>query len=88
MIGKRQRTYSFTVAPSLPYFEDSPSRKELDGTRNSNLSFFDLETIIAAIDNFSDANKLGKGGFGSVYKVGSLKKYQKLLNLVSSALMY
>ena len=88
MAGKRQSTYSYTVASSLPYFEDSPSRKELDGTRNSNFPFFNLETIIAATDNFSDANKLGKGGFGSVFKVGSLKKSQKLLNLISCALMY
>lgn len=30
---------------------------------------FDLATIKAATDNFSDANKLGQGGFGAVYKV-------------------
>ncbi|XP_068324738.1 G-type lectin S-receptor-like serine/threonine-protein kinase RKS1 [Pyrus communis] len=35
---------------------------------NSELPFFDLTTIAAATDNFSVANKLGKGGFGSVYK--------------------
>ncbi|XVF87657.1 hypothetical protein PTKIN_Ptkin18bG0137900 [Pterospermum kingtungense] len=29
---------------------------------------FDLITIEAATNNFSDANKIGKGGFGSVYK--------------------
>ena len=30
----------------------------------------DFGTIRAATDNFSDANKLGKGGFGEVHKVG------------------
>ncbi|XP_017190598.2 G-type lectin S-receptor-like serine/threonine-protein kinase At1g11410 [Malus domestica] len=35
---------------------------------NSELQFFDLTTVAAATDNFSVANKLGKGGFGSVYK--------------------
>lgn len=31
--------------------------------------FYDLESILSATDNFSDANKLGQGGFGPVYKV-------------------
>ncbi|KAG5219192.1 G-type lectin S-receptor serine/threonine-protein [Salix suchowensis] len=42
---------------------------------NSNsieLEYFKLSTITAATDNFSPANKLGQGGFGSVYKVGIL----------------
>ena len=30
---------------------------------------FDLSSIEAATNNFSDANKIGMGGFGSVYKV-------------------
>ena len=29
---------------------------------------FDLSTIVAATNNFSDDNKLGEGGFGQVYK--------------------
>ncbi|KAK6797672.1 hypothetical protein RDI58_005374 [Solanum bulbocastanum] len=29
---------------------------------------YDFSTIRAAIDNFSNANKLGQGGFGPVYK--------------------
>jgi hypothetical protein len=33
---------------------------------------FDLRTIEAATDNFSDQNRLGGGGFGDVYKVGIL----------------
>nr|POE97011.1 g-type lectin s-receptor-like serine/threonine-protein kinase rks1 [Quercus suber] len=66
---KRHSTYSYSVDSTLRNFEDSPSRRDLDGTRkNSNLPLFDLRTIIAATDNFSIANKLGQGGFGPVYK--------------------
>lgn len=39
-----------------------------DGT-GIDVPFFDFESILAATDNFSDENKLGKGGFGPVYKV-------------------
>ncbi|PIN06372.1 Non-specific serine/threonine protein kinase [Handroanthus impetiginosus] len=30
--------------------------------------FYNFDTILSATDNFSDANKLGRGGFGPVYK--------------------
>ena len=30
---------------------------------------YDFEIIRSATDDFSDANKLGQGGFGAVYKV-------------------
>ncbi|KAB1222985.1 Cysteine-rich receptor-like protein kinase 29 [Morella rubra] len=38
---------------------------------------FDFRTIRAATDDFSDANKLGQGGFGAVYK-GSLPNGQQV----------
>ena len=75
MTGKRNNLYSDSSDSTLPYFEDSPSRRDLDGTRrNSNFPLFDLRIIIAATDNFSITNKLGQGGFGPVYKVISLNE--------------
>ncbi|XP_057997513.1 LOW QUALITY PROTEIN: G-type lectin S-receptor-like serine/threonine-protein kinase RKS1 [Hevea brasiliensis] len=58
----------FNFTTSATYLEDSQSGKGSDEVGISDLPCFDLKTIAAAIDNFSDANKLGEGGFGSVYK--------------------
>ena len=33
------------------------------------MPLFSFKSVSTATDNFSDANKLGEGGFGSVYKV-------------------
>lgn len=33
------------------------------------LPLFDFATVAAATNNFSEANVIGKGGFGPVYKV-------------------
>ncbi|CAL2280832.1 unnamed protein product [Prunus armeniaca] len=64
---QRQNKYSPRVTTRSTYFEDSTA--ELDeSSMHSDIPFFDLTTIAAATDNFSLANKLGKGGFGSVYK--------------------
>lgn len=49
--------------PSKSDHGDENAEDELD------LPIYDLNTLIIATDNFLDANKLGKGGFGSVYKV-------------------
>ena len=59
-----------SASPST-LFDDFPDKNELDESTSSDhqLPFFDLNTIAAATDNFSIDNKLGEGGFGSVYKV-------------------
>ena len=36
------------------------------------LPFMDFATVKAATDNISDSNKLGQGGFGTVFKVTPL----------------
>lgn len=40
-----------------------------DDKRGIDVPFFAFQSILAATDNFSEANKLGQGGFGPVGKV-------------------
>jgi hypothetical protein len=40
-----------------------------DDTEGIEVPSFDLESILEATEYFSNANKLGQGGFGPVYKV-------------------
>jgi hypothetical protein len=39
------------------------------GKRGHDISIFSYTSVLAATNNFSDENKLGEGGFGSVYQV-------------------
>ncbi|XP_065878357.1 receptor-like serine/threonine-protein kinase SD1-7 [Euphorbia lathyris] len=39
-----------------------------DEEKNTKLVLFSFKSILAATNNFSEANKLGEGGFGPVYK--------------------
>lgn len=41
----------------------------LDSNKHQDLAFLSLNTILVATNNLSSANKIGQGGFGSVYKV-------------------
>lgn len=71
MAGKRrQDKLPFSLTTASTYLEDSSARTDLGESRiNSDLPIFELRTIAAATNNFSFNNKLGEGGFGSVYKV-------------------
>lgn len=39
------------------------------GEANVGLTIFDWRTLSAATNHFSSSNKVGKGGFGLVYRV-------------------
>ncbi|XP_039167307.1 G-type lectin S-receptor-like serine/threonine-protein kinase At1g11410 [Eucalyptus grandis] len=71
---RRGRNHLFGVATSSTYFNEIPGLEVLDskGRRKIDIPVFDFETVAAATSNFSFANKLGQGGFGSVYKVINL----------------
>uniref|UniRef100_A0A2C9U7Y4 non-specific serine/threonine protein kinase n=2 Tax=Manihot esculenta TaxID=3983 RepID=A0A2C9U7Y4_MANES len=71
----RFEMYTFYNASSSNLLPNPTSQvQELTTTQKGELvsceelPFMDLDTIITATDNFSDSNKLGQGGFGSVYK--------------------
>ncbi|KAF2303631.1 hypothetical protein GH714_020368 [Hevea brasiliensis] len=47
------------------------SREDLDENSSTECSKFNFEIIRLATNDFSDHNKLGQGGFGTVYKTGN-----------------
>ncbi|PRQ20067.1 putative protein kinase RLK-Pelle-DLSV family [Rosa chinensis] len=65
-LKKRRKTKDLAVVDEL-----GKARKHPD------LQFFSLSTIIVATGNFHSGNKLGEGGFGSVYK-GQLPNGQEI----------
>ncbi|XP_062160662.1 cysteine-rich receptor-like protein kinase 25 isoform X2 [Alnus glutinosa] len=53
--------------PSIYFMGGSIHARDQDNSTGE-MHYFDLSTMQAATNNFSDANKLGEGGFGPVYK--------------------
>ncbi|CAN4083853.1 unnamed protein product [Withania somnifera] len=80
IIGARCR---FRYETNSRFFEDvSLEAPPPGGIRGDDISTteslqYEFSTIRAATDNFSNANKLGQGGFGSVYK-GKLPNGQEI----------
>ncbi|CBI41123.3 unnamed protein product, partial [Vitis vinifera] len=69
---------SFNMSSKAIRLSHYSKAKDLDESgANSKLQFFDLSIVIAATNNFSFTNKLGRGGFGSVYK-GLLSNGQEI----------
>ncbi|KAK8664842.1 hypothetical protein V6N13_084615 [Hibiscus sabdariffa] len=80
--GNGRRTWPIIVAIVVPitviilllllacWLLKRRAKKKYDVVQEENDSLqYDFTTIEAATDGFSDANKLGEGGFGQVYKV-------------------
>ncbi|XP_076896137.1 G-type lectin S-receptor-like serine/threonine-protein kinase RKS1 isoform X2 [Bidens hawaiensis] len=65
----------FNFKNNLKTLEEPNMEKDIG--KNVDLDVFDLGTIVVATDNFSPLNKLGEGGFGSVYK-GTLLNGQEI----------
>ena len=59
---------------------DQPEPEDEDETKPIESLPFNFNTIRLATDNFSIANKLGQGGFGSVYKVNNFNVMLKTLS--------
>ncbi|KAJ0511184.1 putative protein kinase RLK-Pelle-DLSV family [Helianthus annuus] len=63
--AKRNKV-GFNFESSLKSLKSSLTEKDIGG--NVDLQVFNLSTITKATDSFSCSNKLGEGGFGTVYK--------------------
>jgi hypothetical protein len=73
--------YYFTIClltVILPYQLLRAELKGLDLKTGS----FTLKQLKAASDNFNSANKIGEGGFGSVYKVCHLMNFLYYHNFI------
>ncbi|KAL6333224.1 hypothetical protein AAG906_028407 [Vitis piasezkii] len=79
ILGKgRQCKTLFNMSSKATRLKHYSKAKEIDENgENSELQFFDLSIVIAATNNFSFTNKLGRGGFGTVYK-GLLSNGQEI----------
>jgi len=69
--GYVQKNSGINLYDSERYVRDliESGRFKEDNAQAIDIPFFHLESILGATNNFANANKLGQGGFGPVYKV-------------------
>ena len=58
---------------------NNAQKKEILGDENLELPFVSFGDIVIATNIFSEANMLGEGGFGKVYKVAKKKSSHNCL---------
>lgn len=66
--GSFQRSRELLTSDGL--FSSNRENSEERNMDDIELPMFDFNTLTMATNNFSEANKLGQGGFGIVYRVG------------------
>ncbi|XP_060194281.1 G-type lectin S-receptor-like serine/threonine-protein kinase At4g03230 [Lycium barbarum] len=68
----RRKAKEIILRNRIDYLPESESSSKYviteDDKKRIDVPFFNLKSILVATDNFSDANRLGQGGFGPVYK--------------------
>uniref|UniRef100_A0A6N2M2R9 Protein kinase domain-containing protein n=1 Tax=Salix viminalis TaxID=40686 RepID=A0A6N2M2R9_SALVM len=69
--GKHGEEFRWHQRTCVMENRDSPNTKIHESGQNVDVTFFELSAVIAATNNFYSANKLGQGGFGSVYKTSA-----------------
>ena len=65
---------SFRKKNHVQKFSHNVFEKSQNGVKFQELQLFGFEKLATATNNFHPTNKLGKGGFGIVYKVMAIYK--------------
>lgn len=85
----KQNSYGLTKYFRYFYFQDLLKcascvtvGSHMDSMESIESLLIDLPTLRLSTNNFAENNKLGEGGFGSVYRVGTLFWYMAYLHIL------
>ena len=70
-IRKRQKELIHDIGGTAMLSRMNYTAKKIkkEGNTSDDIEIFNFESMVAATNNFSASNKLGEGGFGSVFMV-------------------